>query len=372
MRSNTKLIALALLSTTVLSGCSSIGSLLESDDDYRAQDRQIAKELEIPKNLFNPVQAKAQLPAALEQVEIQRQQMAQSQTIPQFQAEGVAIKSNLSERWLEISNADAATVWDGLKRFFVSSGFSIEQERKDIGIMKTNFQKREAIVPQSEMGPLTRMFNSWRPEMADGVLDKFIVRVENADAQTLKVYFNHSMMTNSDMTVVTGEEGEARGNWTLRPYSPVMESEVLYQAMVFFGSSTERAMAQLQTSENRVEVVDGDEFSGVRFKAGIGQSWTYVQAMVYRAGWDVSNVDTDRNTLWVKVPENLRGEESIISKLAFWRDDVSTKLPPVVKLILSSDDKQSSTLSASVDEGQTPLTPEQRKYIFDSLGLLAN
>lgn len=355
--------------TLGLTGCSTINNMFGSDDSYRETETKTVKNLEMPPNLFNPGKADSQLAPVLQQAQqaIAKQQAAD--TIPTFQANGVAIKADLSERWLEMTTIDSEEAWRGVQRYFTNAGFEIAEARRDIGIIKTDYIAREELAPTAaEDGPLTRLFNSWRPEIAKGAYDKFIARVEtDKTAGVTRVYINHSEM------VAPGDRNESLndGNWYVRPYSPVLEAQALYQAMVFFGSSSEQALAQLESTQNMVETLDGEEFNGLRFKAGMDESWSYLQAMAYRAGWNVHKTSKGNGTMQLDVPNKVREEEGFLSSLAFWRDRAKTDLPPRVELKLTSADDGSTTLTAYALEEQEPLTAEQRKYLFESLGLLA-
>ncbi|BBP45684.1 hypothetical protein THMIRHAS_10570 [Thiosulfatimonas sediminis] len=355
--------------TLGLTGCSTLNNMFGSDDSYRDTEAKTVKNLEMPPNLFNPGKADSQLSPALQQANqaIAKQQAAQ--TIPTFRAQGLSINGNLSERWLEFATANSDEVWRGVERYFTSAGFKIAEARKDIGIIKTDYIAREELAPiAKENGPLTRLFNSWRPEIAKGAYDKFIARVETDSVRGVtKVFINHSEM------VAPGDRNESlnSANWTMRPYSPVIEAQALYQAMVFFGSSSEQALAQLQATENKVETLDGEEFSGLKFTAGIDESWSYLQAMAYRSGWNVFKSSKGNGSMQLDVPADIRTEEGLLSGLAFWRDSDKKALPSRVAMTLSTSDDGSTILRASALEGDVPLTPAQRKYLFESLGLLA-
>lgn len=364
------LLAATIIGSVSLSGCSTIGNLFGSDDSYRSQQGAMVADLEMPPNLFNP--ARAQNASTLAMLDAERRALAaknnaNSGTIPTFQAEGLAIKSNLSERWLEVDSKDAQNVWNQLQRFFNSQGFRIEEARKDIGIMKTAFLSREQIVPTDDQGPITKLLNSWRDQYADGVYDKFTARLEGVpDQSKVKIYFAHHMMYSGEANQVIG----GADAWTLKPSNPVMEAEALYQAMVFFGSTPEQAMTQLAATENRVEILDGEEFTGLKVNAGYQETWNYLQTSVYRAGWDLGKVNQSQGVLEVKVPESARNETSFISSLAFWRSKSKTEIPETILIVVSSESAEVTNLSAKAPEGESMLTAEQRRYIFESIGLL--
>lgn len=372
MRLNAKTVVISMsLMTLTLSGCSTVSNMFGSDSKYRDNEGKVVQSLEMPPNLFNPGKAKSNLSLALAQVE--QDALAQQDTydhIPNFKADGLSIQSNLSERWLEIDSTNSEQVWSGLKRFFGSAGFSVAEERKDIGVMKTAYQKRSELVPLDDVGPLTKVLNSWRPELAEGVYDKYVARVEtDMDGNKTRIYFNHHMLFSPD----ANEERDVAARWRIKPYSPVMEAQALYQAMVFFGSTSEKALAQLKITEELVEVVDGEEFKGLAFRASIDKSWGYLQAMVYRANWRMDKVRVAQHQMWVKVPADVKEEDSFFSSLAFWQDAGKKSLPDIIQLQLSAseEDAQKTILRVQGAEDSAPLNAQQRRYIFESLGLLA-
>ncbi|WP_019556413.1 outer membrane protein assembly factor BamC [Thiomicrorhabdus arctica] len=370
LTAKTVVISTSLIAAS-LSGCSTTTALFGSDREYRNSEGKVVQNLEMPPNLFNPGKAKSNLSLALAQAE--QDTLAQQDSydhIPNFKSNGISIQSNLSERWLEIESDNSEEVWSGLKRFFESVGFTIAEERKDIGVMKTAYLQRSELVPLDDVGPLTRMLNSWRPELAEGVYDKYVARVEtDVSGNKTRIYFSHHMLFSPD----ANEARDLGDRWRIKPYNPVMEAEALYQAMVFFGSTSEKALAQLKITEKMVEIVDGEEFKGLSLRADIDKSWSYIQAMVYRANWQMDKVRIGDHKMWVKVPDSAKKEDSFLSNLAFWKDKGKADLPGIVELQLtpSKIDPAQTILTVENTEGNKPLNAQQRRYVFESLGLLA-
>ncbi len=370
LTAKTVVISTSLIAVS-LSGCSTTTGMFGSDSSYRDSEGKVVQNLEMPPNLFNPGKSKSNLSLALAQAE--QDALAQQDSydhIPNFKADGLSIQSNLSERWLEIDSVNSEQVWSGLKRFLESAGFKVGEERKDIGVMKTDYQQRSELVPLDDVGPLTKMLNSWRPELAEGVYDKLIIRVEtDLNANKTRVYFSHHMLYSPD----ANEARDLGDRWRIKPYSPVMEAQALYQAMVFFGSTSEKALAQLKITEKMVEIVDGEEFQALSLRADIEKSWSYVQAMVYRANWQMDKVRIAEHQMWIQVPESAKKEDSFLSNLAFWKDAGKADLPEIVELQLttSETDSTQTILTVKSAEDNKPLNAQQRRYIFESLGLLA-
>ncbi|VAW48936.1 hypothetical protein MNBD_GAMMA04-1131 [hydrothermal vent metagenome] len=366
-----KKIVFISISGTILSGCSMFQNSENTyQNTYRDTESEMVQTLEMPPNLFNPGKAKSQLAETLAQLDQDKKsEQGNNDYIPAFQADGLSIKSNLSERWLEIDSTNSEQVWENSKRFLQSLGFTVAEERKDIGILKTKYLKRTELVPLDDVGLITKMLNSWRPELAEGIFDKFVVRVEtDMGASVTRIYFSHHMLYSPEVN----EEISGTDRWKIKPYRPEMEAQALYQAMVFFGSSSDRALAQLKVTEQMVELVEGEEFSHLVLRASLDKGWSYLQAMIYRADWQVTETDSAHHSLWVKVPESVKQEKSFLSTLAFWKESEQQDLPEVVKLQLkASDDDSKIHLTVQSPEGVTPLDGAQRRYIFENLGLLA-
>lgn len=374
MKSTTKLLPIVLTvslagSMTGLSGCSTVSNLLGSDEpNYRENNKELARNLEMPPNLFHPSKKQEQMEIAFQQSQAQ---VKQNDFIPTYKADGVTIKSNLSERWLEVDTTNSEHVWQSIKRFLNTLGMEVEEERKDIGIIKSKFTKRTTLVPLDDVGSLTKLLNSWRPEVADGVYDRLVARIEtDMNTHKTRVYFHHHMLFSPDSNLGVGGEEK----WRIKPYNPLFEAEALYQAMIFFGSTSDVALAQLKVTGKMTEEFNGQqELAGLVLDANMDQSWSYLQAMIYRADWQVDGSDKVKRQLLVKVPDEARKDDSFLGKLAFWKDEADkVQLPKVVVLQLEVDEQDASRtyLTAKAQEDDVPLNEEKRKYLFKRLGLL--
>ena len=188
--------------------------------------------------------------------------------------------------------------------------------------------------------------------------------------QKTRVYFHHHMLFSPDSNLGVGGEEK----WRIKPYNPLFEAEALYQAMIFFGSTSDVALAQLKVTGKMTEEFNGQqELAGLVLHANMDQSWSYLQAMIYRADWQVDESDKVKRQLLVKVPDEARKDDSFLGKLAFWKDDADkVQLPKVVVLQLEADEQDASRtyLTAKAQEDDVPLNEEKRKYLFKRLGLL--
>ncbi len=371
----TRLIAVAV-GATMLSGCSSFSKALNWGDsvwggsghNYREQEEQLAENLEVPPTLVRPkTQQQGLLNGKYSEALAQGGTASDIATlskadIPSYKAKGIHVKGNLCERWLELDHASADTVWVGVQKFLRSLGYPVQEANRATGIIRTEYVPRKEVVPLVDVSPLTKLFNSWRPETAEGAMDRFTVHV-TVDGKTGKarVLFHHHQVFHSN-------DGDI-DVYRVKPYDPVKELEMLYQAAIFFGANGEQAFKQVAVSAKQMEIVKGSEFAGLILHAPLSEAWAYVQSMIWRADWDVEKVIPERHQLIVRL-DGKSEDKGFWSSLAFWRS--SSSLPKRVLLTLKPAETQPNytELTVSALEGESPLTAEQRKQLFAKLGLL--
>lgn len=339
-----------------LASCSSLSSIYNGEDDHRVHEAELAKKLEMPPNFIEPEDTNSLLTQSLSSVDL-----SEVETIPSYQVGGVQVKSNLVERWLEFDEVDVKQVWAGLRQFVQQQGFEIAEERLDLGLIKTKYAPRTEQAPvEQELSALSRMLNSWRPELVSGIYDRYSLQVIDDPANNkVKVTIRHHMMQ--------ADSSEDATDWILRPYDTMMESLALYRAMMFFGATQLQAIEQIETVAYYQEILEGEELAGLVLAAPRSQAWDYLQAMVYRAEWQVTSTSPALYEIWVKTPENTRSSKGFLGRLFSGSD-----LPEVVRLKLtpSESDADKTMLSLNVEEGIAPLNPEQRRHILTALGLL--
>ncbi|WFE68651.1 outer membrane protein assembly factor BamC [Thiomicrospira sp. R3] len=351
-----KLSACLGLCTSIV-GCSSFSSMIGQDAEYRKNEAELAKQLEMPPNFIL-----RRTGDPLVSLEISaRQSLEQIEHIPSFQAEGLRIESNLVERWLVVDDLPVKDVWLGIERFLTSQGFKIDQQRLDIGLMTTSYLARKEIAPvEQELGLVSRLLNSWRPEQVGGIYDRYSVRVEEA-ASGVRVYFSHHMMSARATDTTTA--------WRLRPYEPMMEALALYRAMVYFGANQEDALQQVNAQRVYQEVKKRDELIGLRLSASASEAWDFLQTMQHRANWQVERQYPGQGIMWVKMPQTSIGEQGFFARLF-----TSRTSPGLVGLKLQavSGSADLTDLTLIYEEGTIPFNAKQRQQIFSDLGLLTD
>lgn len=370
-----------LLLALNFSGCSSVKStgvaqnanaaIAGEEDDYRNTQHKLTRTLETPPDLFSPAYRRDNFDRVIAATD----ENQEYRFIPNYHAENISVKRNMDERWLEIKTGDTEAVWAGLEEYLELIGMKVIDARRDTGFMETEYLPRLERVPLDAMTMLTRAFNSWRPEVADGAIDKYIVQLEAEPSEkVVRVYFQHQMLmdTSSEYT-----EGGSAGNWRVAGFDPRLEAEALYEAMVFFGATRGEAAAQVKATE-KLLVLETSESSEEKKKAlealillsSKKASWRYLNRMVYRHNWSIDQKDPIRYSMVLNVPKEIQTRKGT----GIWSDD-QTILPSQVVIQLSdykkNDQGEHQTLLKpySYNEAFT-LTPEGKRFIFQSLGLV--
>lgn len=355
----TLLLSLAITGILTTSGCSNFSNAfgykdsVAQDDNYRVTQDALVNPLELPPGFQNP----SRNMDATNRLLMGQLNDKLKTDIPSFKVAGMRVDSNLSERWLHIDKADANDVWDRLQKFLTTQGFTIEEARKDIGLIKTQFLARKEIVPKTEMGFLTRALNSWRAEMAQGALDRLTLRLQTDAQGGLDVFFRHNMI------IETGDGGA--GNWRSRPYHPEFEAETLYQALVFLGASKDVAQLQLASSVKTMESSLNGEFYGLTFSAGFEETWQHLLSRADRANFTVLQADKANGVMQIKLPIRVPEEKGFFARL--FSDDTA-RLPESIRLSVKTEQGKTDVIPTGLDE--KALTAEQRKEIFQHIGLL--
>lgn len=352
-------LAVTLMAVLAASGCSNlkkafgVGDSVAQEDNYRVTQDAMLSPLELPPGFQNP---NRNMDASNRVLMGQLNDKIARQDVPSFRVDGLSVQANMSERWLHVDKADAGDLWERMQRFLTSQGFAIEEARRDIGVIRTAYLPRKEIVPKSEMGFLSRILNAWRDETAKGALDRLTVRLASDGKGGMDIFLRHSMLienADGDMTY-----------WRSRPYHPVFESEMLYQALVFLGTSKAQAQSQVAVTEKRLEMSVNGEFQGVTLAAGMEESWQHLLALADRAGFAVVSTDKATHRMTLRLPAASQSERGFFARLF---SSSSNDLPEQVVLKFTTKDKVTEIVPSTLDE--RALSGEQKKRIFQQLGV---
>ncbi len=320
-----------------LAGCS--GSLFEKKEiDYKSAGK--LPPLEIPPDLTRPGRDdRYAVPdttprgtATYSAYDAERGGRAGAATTSSVlpEAQKIRVERSGSQRWLVVE-AKPDALWPAIKEFWQESGFIINVELPDAGIMETDWAENRAKIPQdfirNTIGKVLDQLYSTSER------DKFRTRLEpGAVAGTTEVYISHR-----GLSEVYPNEARDTTVWQPRPPDPELEAEMLRRLMVKLGVQDERGRAMLAAApkvERAVMQRAADGSGSLEVKEAFDRAWRRVGLALDRVGFTVEDRDRSQGLFFVRYvdPEadakSGKQDTGFLSKLMFWRSDKTDKTDP--------------------------------------------
>ncbi|MBB3211252.1 outer membrane protein assembly factor BamC [Herbaspirillum sp. Sphag1AN] len=297
------LIALALIT---LAGCSSVNNMLEGDRiDYKSADKVQTPRLEVPPDLTQLQRDnRYALPDAAKGVATassfnQQQAAAAPSNEPAAVAPAskgdIRIERDGTQRWLVV-NKSPEQLWPEIKDFWQDSGFLINVESPDTGVMETDWAENRAKIPQDFIrNTLGKVFDSL---YSTGERDKFRTRLERGANGTTEIFISHR----GAVEVLTGQSKET-SVWTTRPSDPGLEAEFLSRLMVRLGAEQEKAKAAVASApavQARSHLLKTANGSTVQVDESFDRAWRRVGLALDRVGFTVEDRDRTKGIYFVR------------------------------------------------------------------------
>src|SRR6185369_882825 len=282
------------------------------------------------------------------------------------QIDKVRVERSGNQRWLVVA-VPADKLWDTVKDFWQETGFIINVERPEAGVMETDWAENRGKIPDDIIrNTIGKLLDSL---YSSGERDKFRARFEaGSEPGTADVFISHRGM---EEVYTSSAKDETR--WQPRPPDPELEAEMLRRLMVRLGSEEKRAEASLATvkAEPRAKLAKADDGSGtLEVYERFDRTWRRVGLALDRVGFTVEDRDRSRGLYFVRYvdPEvdNRKKDAGWMSKLAFWRSSEASTSSKVQYRIHVSDAGQQSVVKVLSSEGGTDKSDTAKKI----LGLL--
>lgn len=318
-----------------LFGCSSVSSMLEPDRlDYKSASKAAPTNLEVPPDLTQlQRENRYAIPDLNRGVatasDFKSQQTAQPGPMsnllvaPKSVAD-VRVERDGSQRWLVV-NRTPEVLWQQIKDFWQDSGFIINVETPEAGIMETDWAEKKLNVPKDL---LRRTVGAVLDGLSDtGVRDKFRTRLERRADGSTEIYISHRGATEE----LIGE-AKAATKWTVRPSDPGLEVDALSRLMVRLGVEGEKAkvaIANAQAQPARAKLVKGATGAYVESDEGFDRTWRRIGLALDRVGFTVEDRDRAKGLYFVRYvnqdedANNKSNSEGFLSKLFSSSDDKS-------------------------------------------------
>ena len=264
-----------------------------------------------------------------------------------------------SQRWLVVQ-ATPQQVWPVIKDFWQETGFIVNLESPETGVIETDWAENRAKIPQD-------VIRRTLGKVIDGLYstaerDKFRTRIE-ANKEGTEIYVSHR-----GMLEVYDSANKDRTVWQPRPADPELEAEMLRRLMLRFGVEQGRAdtlLAKQQTPE-QARILKDAGTSVLEMDESFDRAWRRVGLALDRVGFAVEDRDRSKGVYFVRyinpeIDNNSKRDEGLFAKLAFWRskkDQASPQLQIVVK-----DAGEKSRVNVSGADGKTADDTTQNRIL---------
>ena len=264
---------------SMLGACGWTGNLLKGDKvDYKSQGRAEAPGLEVPPDLTAPTRdTRFTVPGeAGRRTTVTATELATRGASARPAAAGVLptvqnarVERAGTQRWLVVNNK-ADQLWPTIKEFWQESGFIIDIERPESGVMETDWAENRAKIGQDIVRrTLGRVLDGLysTPER-----DKFRTRLEVNAAGETEIYISHRGMIEIYKT-----EAREQTVWQPRPADPELEADFLVRLMVRLGSDEGRAKQTLEAGARpleRAKIVRSGGAAIVELEEGVQKGFT--------------------------------------------------------------------------------------------------
>jgi outer membrane protein assembly factor BamC len=289
-------------------------------------------------------------------------QVQNSTILPQV--DKVRVERSGTQRWLVVA-VPADKLWDTVKDFWQETGFIINLERPEAGLMETDWAENRAKIPndliRSTLGNLLDSIYS------TGERDKFRTRFEaGAEPGTTDIFISHRGM---EEVYTSSSKEDTR--WQPRAVDPELEAEMLRRLMVRLGSEEKRAEVALAEvkAEPRAKLAKSDGGAGtLEVYERFDRAWRRVGLALDRVGFTVEDRDRSRGLYFVRYvdPEadnNSKKDSGLLSKLAFWKSKEAPASSKVQYRIHVGEAGAQSTIQVLSSEGGTDKSDTARKIL---------
>jgi len=262
--------------------------------------------------------------------------------------EKVRIDRAGSQRWLVVQ-ATPQQVWPVIKDFWQETGFIVNLESPETGLMETDWAENRANIPQDAIRrTIGRVIDSM---YSTAERDKFRTRIEAGSGGT-EIYVSHR-----GMMEVYSTEGKDQTKWQPRPSDPELEAEMLRRLMVRFGVEESRAqtlVAKQQTPE-QARIIRVADASVLEMDESFDRAWRRVGLALDRVGFAVEDRDRSKGVYFVRyidpeIDNASKKDDGFFASMAFWRSKKEQTSPQLQ--IVVNDAGEKSRVSVTGVEGK--------------------
>lgn len=209
--------------------------------------------------------------------------------------DNVRIERSGSQRWLVVPG-NAEQLWPIVKEFWQESGFVVNVELPEAGVMETDWAENRAKIPETGIrGFLGKALDNL---YSTSERDKFRTRLEpGGQAGTTEIFISHRGMEEVYIT-----EGRDQLRWQPRKPDPDLESEMLRKLMVRFGVEESNAKTRIASAkvELQAKLNRGSDGNLLTLNDPFDRAWRRVGLALDRVGFTVEDRDRSKGLYFVR------------------------------------------------------------------------
>jgi outer membrane protein assembly factor BamC len=330
----------------LLSGCSSIETIVSGDKvDYRTQGEK-TQGLEIPPDLTQLNKdlrfQSADVSVSATQLSTQTPSTVGPAVVAPQAVGNLRIERQGEQRWLS-THLTPEQLWPVLQGFWPDNGFTLTVDQPTTGVMETQWAENRAKLPQDVIRrTIGKVFDSL---YSTGERDKFRTRVERSGKGT-EIYISHRGM----VEVFTSTQKDSTV-WQPRPSDPQLEAEFLQRLMIRLGAKEEQAKAAGVASAPSITVSKAQILSPstLQVNESFDAAWRRVGLALDRSDFTVEDRDRKQGIYFVRYVDpassEAKNEKSFLGRL-FSRSDkeVDAKLAKYQILVKSEGERSVITV----------------------------
>lgn len=321
-----------------LAGCSSVNNLLEGDKvNYKSAGK--APSLDVPPDLTQLQRDnRYALPGADRGTATASGFSAEQSARPANSTQPAAVAPATSQdmrieraggqRWLMVKQSPEV-LWPQIKDFWQESGFLINIDTPEAGVMETDWAENRAKIPQDFIrNSFGKVLDSL---YSTGERDKFRTRLERAPDGSTEIYLSHR----GAQEVLVGTDRSST-MWTPRPSDPELEAEFLARLMARLGTDTAKAKAMvaatpLTTQQASAKAVVAPADGALEINEEVDRAWRRVGLALDRVGFTVEDRDRSQGLYFVRYVDqgaeakNTDASKGFISRLFSSSSDEKNK-----------------------------------------------
>jgi outer membrane protein assembly factor BamC len=324
--------AVLALSLT-LAGCSALENSLGGDKiDYRNGGARKTNPLEVPPDLTPLSRDGRYAPQAgiISASTLNQPGATATSAVPAVavnQLGDLRLERGGTQRWL-VSSRSPEQLWPQVREFWLNSGFTLEVDNSQAGLLETNWAENRAKLPQDLIrrtlgGLIDGLYST-------GTRDKYRTRLERGPNGT-EIYISHLGLEE----IYTGKERDSGTAWAAAPAAPALETEMLTRLMISLGASKEGAQAAVEgstpaspTAAAKARVLPGRVGATLQVDDNAERAWRRVGLALDRSGFTVEDRDRAQGTYAVRYvdPKEAAKEAGFFSKLFGGKDPAADAL----------------------------------------------